>query len=195
MPAKPGRPPKIAANHVVAIATKLFAEKGFDSVTMDDVASAAGISRKGLFLHFPSKGDLIWHRSGPFVDRLHAAISAETGDSKTAVETAIIAGFADVDLDSDTLRRQILLHQGDSSVREMVENRSREWRAIISQRFRDDGVDDVMASIIAYGYWRVMWSAMDDWAVEGGDIAEKTARRLRWFAPVVDTMIAHGNTF
>ncbi len=40
----------------------LFADRGFDAVTMDDVASAAGASRRTVYRHFPTKSDLMFER-------------------------------------------------------------------------------------------------------------------------------------
>jgi hypothetical protein len=42
-----------------AVAIDLFAEKGFDETTLDDIVAAAGTSRRTFFRHFESKRDLI----------------------------------------------------------------------------------------------------------------------------------------
>jgi len=42
-------------------ATELFDKKGFDETTVDDIAQAAGISRRSLFRYFASKNDLMAH--------------------------------------------------------------------------------------------------------------------------------------
>lgn len=44
---------------IIKKATELFNLYGFKSVTMDDISSEAGISKKTLYLHFNSKHDLI----------------------------------------------------------------------------------------------------------------------------------------
>ncbi len=41
-------------------AVALFAERGFAETTMDDVADAAGVSRRTAYRHFPSKDDLVF---------------------------------------------------------------------------------------------------------------------------------------
>src|SRR5689334_13682407 len=40
-------------------AIDLFAEKGFEETTVDDIVDAAGTSRRTFFRHFESKRDLI----------------------------------------------------------------------------------------------------------------------------------------
>lgn len=44
-----------------AAAIDLFAEKGFDETTVDDIAEAAGTSRRSFFRYFESKSDLMAH--------------------------------------------------------------------------------------------------------------------------------------
>lgn len=43
-------------------AVRLFLEKGFDAVSVAEVAAAAGISKPTLFRYFPAKEDLVLHR-------------------------------------------------------------------------------------------------------------------------------------
>lgn len=40
---------------LIEVATTLFAERGFDATSMDDVAEAAGVTKPVLYQHFPSK--------------------------------------------------------------------------------------------------------------------------------------------
>jgi TetR/AcrR family transcriptional regulator of autoinduction and epiphytic fitness len=43
---------------IVQTASRLLAEKGFESMTVDEVAAAVGIAKASLYKHFPSKEDL-----------------------------------------------------------------------------------------------------------------------------------------
>lgn len=44
---------------IIAKATELFINLGFKSVTMDDIASEMGISKKTIYAHFNNKTDLV----------------------------------------------------------------------------------------------------------------------------------------
>ncbi|MFC8519851.1 TetR family transcriptional regulator [Streptomyces sp. NPDC057257] len=44
------------------IAVRLFLEKGFDAVSVAEIAAAAEISKPTLFRYFPAKEDLVLHR-------------------------------------------------------------------------------------------------------------------------------------
>ena len=43
-------------------ATRLFLEHGFDQVTVDEIAAAAGVGRMTVFNHFPRKEDMFFDR-------------------------------------------------------------------------------------------------------------------------------------
>lgn len=45
--------------NIVNAAIKVFAEKGFDAASMDEVAKACGVSKGTLFLYFKNKDELI----------------------------------------------------------------------------------------------------------------------------------------
>jgi AcrR family transcriptional regulator len=69
-----GRPTTIEPHAVAATATQLFAERGYEATTMEDVAAAAGVSRRALFNHFPTKDALLWTGFEPFLASLSARL-------------------------------------------------------------------------------------------------------------------------
>ena len=46
------------AQTILLAARRLFAERGFDGVSINDVAAAAGVSKANVFHHFGSKPKL-----------------------------------------------------------------------------------------------------------------------------------------
>ena len=46
--------------HVVEVATRLFAEHGYDGTSIEAVQASAGVSRGSLYHHFPGKEALFW---------------------------------------------------------------------------------------------------------------------------------------
>jgi AcrR family transcriptional regulator len=48
--------------HISTVATELFLRRGFDEVTIADVAAAAGVSKVTVFSHFERKEDLLLDR-------------------------------------------------------------------------------------------------------------------------------------
>lgn len=50
---------KLREDAILDAATRVLASKGFDLMTMDDVASEVGLSKPSLYKHFKSKDDLV----------------------------------------------------------------------------------------------------------------------------------------
>lgn len=57
-------------------ATDLFAEKGFDETTVDDIAQEAGLSRRSFFRYFSSKSDLMAYGIFGYGTQLNDAIES-----------------------------------------------------------------------------------------------------------------------
>lgn len=55
-----GRRPSTTQDHITEVALGLFAARGFDEVSVDDVAKAAGIARRTLFRYYASKNAIPW---------------------------------------------------------------------------------------------------------------------------------------
>ena len=55
-----GRPQSTTMTELSDLAIAMFTERGFDATSVDDVAEAAGISRRTLFRYYPSKNALAW---------------------------------------------------------------------------------------------------------------------------------------
>jgi AcrR family transcriptional regulator len=58
------------------IATRLFAERGFDAVTVEDVARAAEVSKMTVFNYFPRKEDLVVDREAELLALVRDAMAA-----------------------------------------------------------------------------------------------------------------------
>jgi AcrR family transcriptional regulator len=59
---------------IAEVAAGLFAERGFDAVTVAEVAREAGVSAVTVFKHFPRKEDLYLDRAEDAHDLLRAAV-------------------------------------------------------------------------------------------------------------------------
>ncbi len=69
---------------IVSAVNRLLAEKGFEAMTVDEVAAEVGIAKASLYKHFPSKEDLaaaamvrVMNRARAFLDGLEASSSPD----------------------------------------------------------------------------------------------------------------------
>jgi AcrR family transcriptional regulator len=80
---------------IVAAAERLFAADGYDGVTVADIAAAAGVSVKTLFVYFHSKEDLVFADEEALLGRLLGMV-ADRAPGETplqAVTAAILAAL------------------------------------------------------------------------------------------------------
>jgi AcrR family transcriptional regulator len=70
------RKQQVVRDAIWEAATGLFAERGFSETTVDDIVTAAGVSRRSFFRYFESKNDLMAHGMVSYGDELIAAIEA-----------------------------------------------------------------------------------------------------------------------
>src|SRR5918992_3206790 len=69
------RKKRIARDNIAATARRLFAERGFDTVTVAEIAAAADVSEKTVFNHFATKEDLAFAGREEGLTRLVADIT------------------------------------------------------------------------------------------------------------------------
>jgi AcrR family transcriptional regulator len=60
------------------VAARLFLERGYDAVTVAEIAKEAGVSSVTVFNHFPRKEDLFLDRASDAVELLRAAVRERT---------------------------------------------------------------------------------------------------------------------
>jgi mycofactocin system transcriptional regulator len=75
-------------------ALDLFTLKGFEHVTIDDVAAEAGISRRTFFRYFATKADAVWGDFGGHVARLEELLADDERDQP--VLARICAAYVEV---------------------------------------------------------------------------------------------------
>lgn len=112
-----GRPQEADPRHVARVALLLFERRGFDQVTMDEIAEAAALSRRTLFRLFPSKSDLVWSGLNDIRDavKLRAASLSGSGSRLGAVIDALFVPILrrlDEPEAADMARRRLRLIAG-----------------------------------------------------------------------------------
>ncbi|MEV5963644.1 TetR family transcriptional regulator [Kribbella sp. NPDC051952] len=79
------RKKQLARQQISDVATRLFLERGFDEVTIAEVAEAAGVAKMTVTNYFPRKEDLVFDQHAELVSHAAEAIAArESGESALA---------------------------------------------------------------------------------------------------------------
>jgi mycofactocin system transcriptional regulator len=91
-----GRPPQTSAREIEVVALALFSRDGFDTTTVDQIAAAAGVSRRTFFRYFRSKAEVLWGQFDAEVTTI-ASLLDQTSDElpiMAAVREAVVAANA-----------------------------------------------------------------------------------------------------
>ena len=95
--------------HVIEVATRLFAEQGYDGTSIEAVQATAGVSRGSLYHHFPGKEALFWavmEDVGARIARQEEAIARDAPDRVAILRAGALAWIR---LAGDPVVRQIML--------------------------------------------------------------------------------------
>jgi AcrR family transcriptional regulator len=176
----PGRPRTISPGAVSLVALRLFDEKGFDAVSMDDIAREAGISRRSLFRLFPSKQSLVWGGLDDFVARFRAALEADDGpDALRTLQSAYVVASAFPDDQIEVTRRRLRVIHVTSALDLRTDPRltavTDETRRFLVER---DSEGDALAAVVrAHALAAVVSSALTWWAEHDDGRPEKVLAR------------------
>ncbi|WP_224391225.1 TetR/AcrR family transcriptional regulator [Pseudonocardia sp. ICBG1293] len=164
----PGRPREVDITRVARSAVDLFTERGYESVSMDDVASAAGISRRSLFNHFATKAELLWSGHEFYVDRLRRHLMRPSGQG-AALTDVLTSGFVRAldDLGEDGLAlararlRVVSAHPDTAAVGQVV---VAACRAVVLDHLRTRVRGELTCRCIAGGVAAAAYEALMWWA-------------------------------
>ena len=71
---------RLAQTELTVVAQDLFVAQGYDGTTVDQIAAAAGMSKRTFFRYFPSKDDLVIGKYDLFADRMAEALDDRPRD-------------------------------------------------------------------------------------------------------------------
>jgi mycofactocin system transcriptional regulator len=107
-----GRPPSTSRRELRLIALRLFAERGFDNTTIEQVAAEAGVSERTFFRYFTTKASVLWTEFETEVQTIRATLGAVTEDvpMMDAIRGAVVAAnhYHAEDVPEMRLRMQLI---------------------------------------------------------------------------------------
>jgi mycofactocin system transcriptional regulator len=153
-------------------ALELFRLKGCERVTIDDVAAAAGISRRTFFRYFATKADAVWGDFGAHVARLVRLLAGE--DDGRPVLEQVCAAYVEVNdyaqADLPVLRDRMRLILGEPALLAHSELRYAEIdRAVAEHVARRTGArpDDLLPRLVATATRAAATTAFEIWLADG----------------------------
>jgi TetR/AcrR family transcriptional regulator, regulator of mycofactocin system len=166
-----GRRRSTTWDHLSNVAIDLFAARGFDEVSVDDVAHAAGIARRTLFRYYPSKNALPWGDFNAHLAHMRDQLSdldpgVPIGD---ALRTALLAfnTFDDTETARHRQRMRVILQTAELQAYSMTMYAG--WRAVVAEfvaRRLAVEAGELVPQTVAWTMLGVALSAYEQWLAD-----------------------------
>jgi AcrR family transcriptional regulator len=181
------KPTPTRRDELLALAARLFAERGFRATTVRDIADAAGILSGSLYHHFDSKESMVDEILTTFQEglfgRYEEIVAAGRGPRET-LEAVVIASFESIDRN----HAEVAIYQNEAKYLSQFDRfaylneRNRQLRKLWAGILRDGvraGVFRADLDVeLVYRFIRdTVWVAVH-WYRPGGELsAEQVARQ------------------
>jgi AcrR family transcriptional regulator len=163
------RKQQLVRDAIYDAAIELFAEKGFDETTVEEVAQAAGVSRRSFFRYFASKDDLLAQNVLLYGAALIAAIKEcpATFSPFEIVQETVLTVVKQVVAQQQHTRQVIEIAERSISARQaqgsrMMEVEDRVAKAF-AERLKGGGRDKLTPRVLANLTLSVMGIAIISW--------------------------------
>jgi AcrR family transcriptional regulator len=173
----------------------LFARRGFDHVTVAEVAEAAGVSEKTVFNYFPTKEDLFWdevpEREAAMVE---AVRDREPGESVAAALERLQAGGSDRLASPRFATFARIIEESRALQAKELEIMARYTDALAAVIAGEPGVHELDARVAANVLVSVQWQHFRNARAHAlaGRHGPSTARRLRSELKRAYRLLEHG---
>jgi len=177
---------RLTAAELEAAALRLFGERGFDSVTVDDIAAEADVSRRTFFRYFASKEDVLLADHFVQLARLREAIAARPADEPilTALRNAILSMTGDFEdrKEKVILRGRIMRDTPSLQARSLVLQKAWEdaMQEMVAERLKVDPALDLRPGVVSATTLAALRVSFQSWLSAGatGDLIAMTAEAL-----------------
>jgi AcrR family transcriptional regulator len=164
------------------LAIGLFLERGYDATTVDDIAVAAGVSKRSFFRYFAGKDDVVFHGADEVAERIARELESAEGDDWECLQRVLTAWQDEIYASGRVLE---LVESSPALRARMVEKRDELRRLISAALLARPGstLDAYSADLLTAAAGAVLDAAAQEWLRNGGDRATLIQRGFEELAP------------
>jgi AcrR family transcriptional regulator len=141
---------------ILTEATKLFAERGVESTSLQEIADAVGVKKQSLLYHFPSKealhGSVLEHLLSRWSEALPRLLKAAAREDRfDAILDETLSFFAE-----DRDRARLLLREAldrPDQMQKMLRLHASSWLGVIAESIRKAQADGSMRTDVDADSW------------------------------------------
>ena len=173
---------QLVRDELAEAALKLIAFQGFEETTIDQIAAAAGVSRRTFFRYYQSKEDVIVESLGEVGEQLRAALEARpAAEAPATAMRQALSVFEDAcaEYPEKVLRlTELILHTPALYARYL--ERQAQWRSDLAATLvRRSSMQELRAVVTAGVAFAALDAALREWvAADGkkhlGDLLDET---------------------
>ncbi|MGH8989969.1 MAG: TetR family transcriptional regulator [Acidimicrobiia bacterium] len=155
-------------------ALRLFEERGFDLVTVDDISAAADVSRRTFFRYFATKEDVVLADQPRRLEELREALAVRPADEPPlrALRQAMLYLASHHQEDKERLLRRAKLMRATPSLQIRAMGTQRAWEQAVTDMMAERlGVDpavDLRPGVIASATLASLRTAISMWVTGNG---------------------------
>jgi AcrR family transcriptional regulator len=159
---------------IQAQALRLFADKGFQATTIEEIAAAAEMAPRTFFRYFPTKEEVVfWSEYPPMLAEFVAA-RPEDEPALEALQHGItdaLAAIWDQDEERERMLERLRLAFRTPALHPRMRQQQAHWAAelaeILADRL-DERPDNLEVRIIAAAVAAAVWVAAEEWQAQDG---------------------------
>ncbi|WP_079109966.1 TetR family transcriptional regulator [Streptomyces roseifaciens] len=190
---------RLVSNELTEAALQLLASKGFDAVTIDEIATTAGVSKRTFFRYFASKEDVVVQFLADMGAGMRAELAARSADERpsAALRSAVavpIAACTDHADHADRALRVVQLILRTPALHARFLERQAQWRddlaAELTHRLGLDPDTDLYPRLAAGMALNAFDTVLHRWSESDGgeDPTELIDRAFAVIAPALDAV-------
>ncbi|GAA1535114.1 TetR family transcriptional regulator [Dactylosporangium maewongense] len=169
---------------LAAVAIRLFAEQGFEETTVDQISTAAGLTKRSFFRYFPVKEDVVFGDVDVLGEQVIVEIREEPGDDPWHCLHQVLRRWQQHIHGSEQAQTRLRLIEVTPSLRARLHEKRAEWRQSVSDALRARSglpVDAFTADLLTNAAAAALDTVTQEWARSGGT-ADRDALLDRAFA-------------
>ncbi|UDY35879.1 acyl-CoA-like ligand-binding transcription factor [Dermatobacter hominis] len=161
-------------------ALRLAVERGYDNVTVEEIAEAADIAPRTFFRYFPRKDDLLFVDHDGQLERLREALADRPDDEPVlvSIREAVLEVVEEAEIDPDRTRLKRQLIEQTPSLKAQASLRQRDWYDVLAgavgRHLAVDPDEDLRPRVIAAAIVGALQISIDRWSqLPDGDLRAK----------------------
>jgi AcrR family transcriptional regulator len=160
-------------------ALELFAAKGFDGTTVDEIAEACDVSPRTFFRYYSTKEDVLFADGDERLETILTEIAHRPADEQPirTVQAAFLVSVEEYAHDRERLILRSKIFDGSSGLRSYKFERQQNWEealtAVLVERDLHAGraTSSLQLRVVAGAAMACLRAAMHQWIDEGGDLS------------------------